>query len=337
MHTELQNKFYRLNDRRNKKGTANTEPFLSEWFQASLSRAIESKDITESVEQQTSGIIRMLADYKTTNNISTAVIGISGGIDSAVTAALFKEAGWTVKGVLMPIKQNPIETHLGLELVKQLDIDYFVHDLTSLYNSVYEGFRTSIDTNIISHEKDALVRAGNIRARLRMITLYNIAAQYRGLVGSTDNFSELSSGFWTLHGDVGDLAPIQSMTKSWEVPMMAEYLNVPAGIIEATPTDGLGIAAGDEAQFGFTYAHLDLVLLDIIDNRINDHISSATKNDLEIIESVKRRVASTAFKRANPTNLPHPICFDWRYQQLAQLDNTLVSHKQTITPEVKNV
>ena len=107
-------------------------------------------------------------------------------------------------------------------------------------------------------------RQGNIRARLRMITLYNLAHKVAGCVGSTDNFSELAAGFWTLHGDVGDIAPIQSLNKSWEVPMLAKMLDVPQATVEAVPTDGLGISNSDADQLGMSYLEFDIALFELL-------------------------------------------------------------------------
>ena len=152
-------------------------------------------------------------------------------------------------------------------------------------------------------EKDTKIRRGNIRARLRMVTLYNLASLHKGFVASTDNFSELAAGFWTLHGDVGDVAPIQSLTKSWEVPAMAELQGVPESIILAKPTDGLGVANGDEDQFGCSYLELDIGLLS---RRYGLDSLSNSERMKEVYNIVDSRVGSTTYKRINPSNLNHP-------------------------------
>jgi nicotinamide-nucleotide amidase len=154
---------------------------------------------------------------------------------------------------------------------------------------------------------------------MRMITLYNLASLNKGIVGSTDNFSELAAGFWTLHGDVGDVAPIQSLTKSWEVPALAELLEVPDSIVSAKPTDGLGVANGDEDQFGFSYLEFDIAMFSLFrDNQLEPE----NEKDKAIVESVKQRLTSTIYKRFNPLNLPHPLDED-RYSHLEKLDNYL--------------
>ena len=148
-----------------------------------------------------------------------------------------------------------------------------------------------------------------------------MAASKKGLVASTDNFSELAAGFWTLHGDVGDIAPIQSLTKSWEVPALAEKLGVPQSVIEAVPTDGLGVANGDEDQFGFSYLEFDIALFSLFESKyIKQQLED--DNDVRIISEVESRIGSTVYKRFNPLNLQHPHFAD-RYDQLLKLDNHL--------------
>jgi len=300
------------------------KPLLSKWFDKQLDDAIDREDIMYDPEFVIQNIVTDLREYKYNHNIHNVVLGISGGIDSAVTAALFNEAGWHVTGVLMPIKQNPMETQRGLEVVKHLGIKSQTHDLTRAYEAMFDIFKdNAIDPDLGKQTKAAKVRAGNFRARLRMMTLYNIAAQQGGLVASTDNFSELAAGFWTLHGDVGDLAPIQSLSKSWEIPLIAQQLGLPKSVIEANPTDGLGIDAGDEAQFGFSYAQFDLVLFALLSSDLR--LDGATDEDKAIVEAVENKIRSTAFKRTNPVNLDHPIHGDWRYENLAKVDNLLIT------------
>jgi nicotinamide-nucleotide amidase len=298
----------------------NRHPAISEFFNSKLTELLGYGVYHNEIIQLADNLTASLEQYSLDNNISTVVIGMSGGIDSAVTAALFKRAGYRVIGVTLPIHQNLDETQRGIEAVNALGLEHMHIDLTAAYDNLIEFYKeTTADFSYDGNTKPTLMRMGNIRARLRMITLYNLASKYRGFVASTDNFSELAAGFWTLHGDVGDVAPIQSLTKSWEVPALAEYLGVPQSTIDAVPTDGLGIANGDEDQFGFSYLEFDIALFTLIKGLTT---AGATLDDLGIINNVKQRIKSTAFKRANPYNLPHPM-FSVRFAELENLDTML--------------
>ena len=176
-----------------------------------------------------------------------------------------------------------------------------------------------------------LQRQGNIRARLRMLTLYNLAHKVGGCVGSTDNFSELSAGFWTLHGDVGDIAPIQSLSKSWEVPAIAQMLGVPKATVRAVPTDGLGISKSDSDQLGMSYLEFDILLFELLSlpnlsrETIQNYINTITEEEIQNKAGlVLSRVASTGFKRNNPFNLDHPL-FSNRFEILEKLDRSLMT------------
>ena len=311
---------------------------LSIWFDNQLDRLIDGNlfgyDITIFPEVKDlylvgNGIIADLEKYREQTGVSTAVIGMSGGVDSALTAAFLRDAGWDVIGVVMPIEQTPEETDRGREACEALGIEHLELALTKLYQAmiIHEA---NLDRDILPYhgiEKKDDIRRGNIKARLRMITLYNLAAARGGLVASTDNYSEMAMGFWTLHGDVGDLSPIQSIKKSWEVPMLAKLWNVPESIWKAKPTDGLGVDDGDEAQFGFTYLELDVMLFSIA-KLINDGFSSdnmmnaggvneknvakelgvgSDAHAVQVFEGVMKRMGSTWFKRMNPVNIDHPM------------------------------
>lgn len=301
----------------------NRNPQLSNWFDKKLDQWIEAGIYHNSIDSLQESLVAELKSYKEKYQIENVVLGVSGGIDSAVTAALFKEAGWNVTGALLPILQNPQETDRGQEVCEKLEIDYVNVDLTSVYEKFISEMKDAdfVLFEGLDNSKEVKVRRGNIRARLRMNTLYNMAASKKGLVASTDNFSELAAGFWTLHGDVGDIAPIQSLTKSWEVPALAEKLGVPQSVIEAVPTDGLGVANGDEDQFGFSYLEFDIALFSLFESKyIKQQLED--DNDVRIISEVESRIGSTVYKRFNPLNLQHPHFAD-RYDQLLKLDNHL--------------
>ena len=301
----------------------NMQP-LSNWFETALDELI-AQDVymdVNAVEDTGRKLVSGLISYAKKYNIHTVVLGMSGGVDSALTAALFKAADWRVIGVTMPIHQNPEETQRGIEACKVLNLSHMHVDLTQQYEDLLASVR---DYDLTIDKPDNAIRRGNLRVRSRMMTVYNIASMEKGLVGSTDNFSELAAGFWTLHGDVGDLAPIQSLLKSWEVPKLAEIYGVPASTVFAKPTDGLGISDGDEAQFGFSYLEFDIVLMKlcqlITDTNRNDFLASLEVPDTDLlkINRILDRIKGSTFKRSNPYNLEHPLQ-DNRYAGLRSVD-----------------
>jgi nicotinamide-nucleotide amidase len=307
---------------------------LTPWFDAQLDARIKSGAFApeEVLRADMAGILADLTEYREQDGIGAAVIGMSGGVDSALTAALFKAAGWRVVGHTMPIEQNPEETARGEEACHALGIEHHNIDLTPQFHAMVEGL-TKLDPALSNGDDAGLrIRRGNMRARLRMITLYDQAHRYGGIVASTDNFSELAAGFWTLNGDVGDVAPIQSLLKSWEVPWMAREIGVPEKTWRATPTDGLGISAGDEAQLGVSYLQWDLMVLAMADalaadaNLTRETLTKALDfgDDAEgnrVLDCVAGRLGRTWYKRAGTFNLVHPR--EARYDDLARVDRAL--------------
>lgn len=290
---------------------------LSAFLSSTMDQAIRDGYLPDTTQLKAinAAIVRTTADYRVKTGRQVVVLGMSGGVDSALTAAIFKEAGYHVTGVTMPIHQDPAETERGQEACDALGIERRHVDLSDLYDQTLAA-QAAVD-GVLATDGDnhaVRIRRGNVRARIRMITLYNLAAHLGGIVASTDNFSELGAGFWTLHGDVGDFSPIQALLKSWEVPYLARLNGVPEKTVRANPTDGLGIDAGDEAQLGCSYLEWDLMTYAL--HRGDD----IPFEDDRVLQAVMKRMRSTWFKRRNPLRVAHPA-FD-RYELLDAIDRT---------------
>ena len=307
---------------------------LSPWFEQQLDAQIERGTYLPIAKVQDVGeqIVQDLGLYRAQTSVRTVVLGMSGGVDSALTAALFKAAGWRVIGLTLPIHQNADETERGIEACAALGIEHIHKDLSGLYDAALVDM-ADVDPGLVNDSTDRATntRRGNVRARLRMITLYNLAARHAGVVASTDNYSELCAGFWTLHGDVGDLAPIQSLLKSWDVPALARVSGVPEKTWRATPTDGLAILqGGDEAQLGCTYLEWDL-MVNAIQHAMVTHPSDLDalvggalvrgERAKEVLGLVFRRMRGNWYKRMSPVMLRH--AFEKRYDQLEAMDSRL--------------
>jgi len=308
---------------------------LDQWFDQRLDAMIVDGTFLpeHSLQLVSDRITHDLVEYRVEAGIDTVVLGMSGGVDSALTAAKFKQAGWRVIGVTMPIHQEQSETDRGIEACNAIGIEHLHIDLSDLYDATLKAEAILDDKLIVEtfefENKPTLIRRGNIRARLRMITLYNLAAKYRGLVASTDNWSELTAGFWTLHGDVGDLSPIQSLLKSWEVPYLAKINGVPESTYRATPTDGLGIDAGDEAQLGASYLEWDIMALTLAyDPDVNT--GTFPERSETVRDAVRTRIAGSWFKRKGPVNLRHAFADNRltadRYTLAEILDSEFIPH-----------
>jgi NAD+ synthase len=304
------------------------------WFDKRLQRQIDDGLFLpeERLAEVRDALVRQLTDYREQAAIGTAVLGMSGGVDSALTAALLKSAGWRVIGFTLPILQDPDETARGAAACSALGLEHCHLDLSADFERVLATFG-GLDPALPQGDDVALrTRRGNLRARLRMMTLYDQAHRFGGLVASTDNLSELGAGFWTLHGDVGDLAPIQSLLKSWEVPWLARATGVPEQTWRATPTDGLGIGAGDEAQIGASYLEWDITLFAVMEALEDDPELTAPQlapalgmeedpHARQVLDAVLHRLRTTWFKRINPIRFDHPLAD--RYSRLDAVDERL--------------
>ncbi len=182
-----------------------------------------------------------------------AVVGLSGGIDSATVAALAKRAlGDEVYGVIMPCDSDPADAEDARLLAETLGMTHRTVDLGPVFQVLRD--QLALPPNM------PRLAVANIKPRLRMITLYAEAAVHNALVLGTGNRSELEIGYFTKYGDGGvDLLPIGSFLKH-EVRQLARDLGVPARIIDRQPSAGLWEGQTDESEMGMTYQELDTYL-----------------------------------------------------------------------------
>ena len=226
-------------------------------------------------------LVDFIRDQIHNAGFTKAVIGLSGGIDSAVSAYLSAEAlgKENVFVVLMPYASSSPESKADAELVvKELKVHSEVVDITPMV----DPFITA------QHIKDN-VRRGNIMARMRMIVLYDRSLQHNALVVGTSNKTETMLGYGTLFGDMAcALNPLGDLYKT-QVWQLAESLGVPRKIIEKKPTADLWQDQTDEGELGFLYSDVDRLLYYMIDERRRDDELTAMGFEKNFISKIKKR------------------------------------------------
>jgi len=212
-------------------------------------------DRIEDYQELKERIVKWIKDYANDNKIQSLVVGVSGGIDSAVVSTLCAETGLPTFPLGMPIHQDSDQESLSDIHLAWLEKRYKnVKTLKFNLTKVFEKFKEALED--YSHDDLALA---NSRSRIRMITLYQIAGKYNGIVVGTGNkVEDYGVGFYTKYGDGGvDIAPIADIYKT-EVWKLGGHLGVNKKIIEASPTDGLwDDKRTDEDQLGASYAELE--------------------------------------------------------------------------------
>ncbi|MFP4160264.1 MAG: NAD(+) synthase [Desulfobacterales bacterium] len=200
-------------------------------------------------------IVGWLRDYAAGAGVKGFVVGISGGVDSAVTSTLCAQTGLSVMVLNMPIRQAPDQKSLSEKHLAWLEQRYEnVSGHTTDLTAVLEAFETCLPSEIQDH-----LSMANTRARIRMTTLYAYSTHNRMLVAGTGNkVEDFGVGFFTKYGDGGvDIAPIADLMKS-EVYELGRELGVMDEILRAAPTDGLWPdSRSDEDQIGASYDELE--------------------------------------------------------------------------------
>ena len=216
-----------------------------------------------------------IADYSKKNNFSSLVIGISGGIDSAVTSTLSARTNLQTHVVTMPILDHQTLNNRGSNHVDWLKKNFknITHHHIDL-SKVFGEFQNELGSNNSEHGY------ANSQARLRMTTLYQIAASNNGIVVGTGNkVEDFGIGFYTKYGDGGvDISPIADCLKT-EVWDMGKELGINQEIIEADPTDGLWTdGRTDEQQVGLSYEEIEEAMLNEQSSNRNRYMEIRSKN-----------------------------------------------------------
>lgn len=246
-------------------------------------------------------IVNWLKEYASNARVNGFVLGISGGIDSAVVSILCAKTGLDVLCLEMPIHQPESHVSRGQEHINQLKANFFnVTDKLVDLTPVFEAFKT--ETSLNGEKAIVDMALANTRARLRMTTLYYYAGLHGMLVAGTGNkVEDFGVGFYTKYGDGGvDLSPIADLIKS-EVYALAKALGVIESIVNAAPSDGLfGDERSDEDQIGASYPELEWAMQMKADGK--------TANGFE----GRKREVFELFSKLNKNNqhkmLPIPVC-----------------------------
>lgn len=249
------------------------------------------------IEEKVEITVQWLKEMVEKTNSKGLIVGISGGIDSAVVANLIKRAcPDNSLGVILPIKNSEEDLTDAKELIESCGIKSMSIDLTEENHSILNKVMQEMGNDFKSENQK--LSDANMRARLRMTTLYTIANNLNYMVVGTDNAAEVLTGYFTKYGDGGvDLLGISNLLKR-EVYQWGEYFEVPQNILKKAPTAGLWEGQTDEAEMGTTYFAIDEYLLG----------NEIPEKDRVVIENLKAR---SEHKRNMPPGVDQLKQFDF--------------------------
>ncbi len=236
-----------------------------------------------SIEALADKLTSWIRDEVTARGCRGVVIGMSGGIDSAVLAVLCQRAfPESTLGVMMPCHSNPDDKAHALAVAEK----FAIPTVEVALDSTYEAFMGELPEFKDNPELKHLAQA-NLKPRLRMAALYYIANQRRYMVAGSGNRSEIAIGYFTKHGDGGvDIMPLGNLVKS-QVRELARHLGVPKAIIDKPPSAGLWEGQTDEAEMRVSYEELDGYVL----------TGEASE---EVRQKIEKMMAGSAHKRSLP-------------------------------------
>ncbi|MBI3739444.1 MAG: NAD+ synthase [Chloroflexi bacterium] len=254
------------------------------------------KEFLTSLQINTALARKMIVDFIrveiTRVGFSRGVIGLSGGIDSALVAFLAVEAlgAQNVFGALMPYRASNPQSRADAELIaQQLSIPTRVIEITPMVEPYLAQY---LDGN----ER----RRGNVMARARMIVLYDQSEEFHGLVIGTSNKTEALLGYTTQFGDnAAAIQPIADLYKC-QVRQLARAVGVPQKIIDKAPSADLWQGQTDEGELGFTYDDADAILFRLVDERVSADDVIAQGFDARVVKRIAEMIARNQFKRVPP-------------------------------------
>lgn len=237
-------------------------------------------------------LVRFVRDEVQKQGFERAVIGISGGVDSALSAFIATEALGrdNVLGLRMPYRTSSPSSLSDADIViEQLGIQQDTVDITPMVEPLFERFPDM-----------GQVRQGNVMARQRMIILYDQSMAFDGLVMGTSNKTEWLLGYTTLYGDsAAAMQPIGDLYKN-QVNQLAQSMNVPQSILEKAPSADLWEGQTDEDELGFTYDQADQILYLLVDRRFTIDECAEAGFERDFVARVWRRVQRNHYKRTMP-------------------------------------
>lgn len=224
--------------------------------------------------------------------MSRVVVGLSGGLDSALSCALAAEAlgAENVLAVRMPYKASSRDSlEHAQQLIDQLGVQSKTIEITDMVEPLFK-----LDPGI------SKIRKGNIMARERMIVLYDQSEVFKGLVIGTSNKTEILLGYSTIYGDSASaINPIGDLYKT-QVRQLSRAMNIPAPIIDKAPSADLWDGQTDEKELGFSYDEVDKLLYLMIDQRYSPQEAIEAGFDEEFVNTVTTRIRRNQFKRMQP-------------------------------------
>ncbi len=236
-------------------------------------------------------LIKFLKDEVAKTGLKKVVVGLSGGLDSAVVAVLCKEAfGDNINAVLLPSQYSSDDSAKdAIELCKKFNIKYEIVEIAPMIEGYFDNIKDA-----------SSLRIGNFGARMRMSVLYDVSARDSSLVIGTSNKSELLLGYGTIYGDIAcAINPIGQMYKSDEFDF-ARFLGITDAIVDKKPSADFWEGQSDEDDLGYSYKEMDDVLKKLVDEKKSEEDLILSGVEEKLINMLQYRIRANAFKCALP-------------------------------------